>query len=307
MKILVTGGAGFIGSNLCRKLLEKGHKVSALDNFFTGTKENISGLEEFNNFEFIEHDINEEFDIKADRIYNLACPASPIHYTQDPVQTTKTNVVGMINVLELAKKTGAKVLQASTSEIYGDPEIHPQHEDYNGNVNTLGPRACYDEGKRCAETLCMDYKRQHDVDIKIVRIFNTYGPGMYKDDGRVVSNFIVQALKNEPLTIYGDGTQTRSFQYVDDCIDGLIKMMELSGFSGPVNIGNPDEITIRDLAEKIISITRSKSEIIYKKLPVDDPKRRRPDIKLAKNMLGWEPKVNLKTGLQKTADFFKNP
>jgi UDP-glucuronate decarboxylase len=307
MKILVTGGAGFIGSNLCRKLLEKGHKVIALDNFFTGTKENISGLDEFNNFEFIEHDINEKFDITADRIYNLACPASPIHYTQDPVQTTKTNVIGMINVLELAKKSGATVLQASTSEIYGDPEIHPQHEDYNGNVNTLGPRACYDEGKRCSETLCMDYKRQHDADIKIVRIFNTYGPGMYKDDGRVVSNFIVQALKNEPLTVYGDGTQTRSFQYVDDCIDGLIKTMELSGFSGPVNIGNPDEITIKELAERIISLTGSNSEIIYKNLPVDDPKRRRPDISLAKKMLSWEPKVDLKTGLQKTADYFKNP
>jgi UDP-glucuronate decarboxylase len=305
MKILVTGGAGFIGFHLCSELLKQGQEVVAVDNFLTGTKENVELLSANENFIFIEHDINQPLDLQVDQIYNLACPASPIHYQKDPVQTTTTNVLGMINVLELAKKNGARVLQASTSEIYGDPLESPQKEEYNGNVNTLGPRACYDEGKRCAETLCMDYLRQHQTDVKIVRIFNTYGPNMYEDDGRVVSNFILQALKNEDITVYGDGSQTRSFQYVDDLIKGMILMMDKKDFRGPVNLGNPHEISINELAQTIIELTGSTSKIVYKDLPEDDPKRRFPDISLAKDALFWEPEVHLESGLSKTTDYFK--
>lgn len=305
MKILVTGGAGFIGFHLCKVLLKQGHQVIALDNLLTGTQENIDILARYSNFEFIKHDVNKPFDYKVDQIYNLACPASPIHYQKDPVRTTVTNVIGMINALELAKKYGARILQASTSEIYGDPLKTPQKEEYNGNVNVLGPRACYDEGKRCAETLCMDYLRQYKTDIKIVRIFNTYGPNMYKHDGRVVSNFILQALKNKPITIYGDGTQTRSFQYIDDLVKGMILMMDKDNFTGPVNLGNPHEISINELAKLIIELTGSQSEIVYKELPQDDPKRRFPDISLAKRMLLWEPKIPLLEGLKKTIDYFK--
>lgn len=305
MKILVTGGAGFIGFHLCSALLNKGHKVVAVDNFLTGTQENIDLLNKNENFEFTEHDINQPLNVEVDQIYNLACPASPIHYQKDPVQTTTTNVLGMINVLELAKQNGASVLQASTSEIYGDPLQSPQKEEYNGNVNTLGPRACYDEGKRCAETLCMDYLRQYQADIKIVRIFNTYGPNMYENDGRVVSNFILQALKNDDITVYGDGTQTRSFMYIDDLIRGIILMMDKENFRGPVNLGNPHEISINELAKTIIDLTGATSKIVYKDLPEDDPKRRFPDISLAKNALFWEPQVHLKDGLSKTIDYFK--
>jgi UDP-glucuronate decarboxylase len=306
-KILVTGGAGFIGSHLCRRLLADGHKVLCVDSLFTGTKENIEGLLGDKNFEFIQHDIVTPLVVDAEQVYNLACPASPVHYQYNPVHTTKTSVNGAINMLGLARRTGARILQASTSEVYGDPEIHPQPESYWGRVNTVGPRACYDEGKRCAETLFFDYHRQHKLEIKVVRIFNTYGPNMHPNDGRVVSNFIVQALQNKDITIYGDGSQTRSFQYVDDLIEGLLAMMASpADFTGPVNIGNPDEFTMKQLAEKVLTlIPESKSKLVYKPLPQDDPRQRQPDIRLAKEELGWAPKVKLNDGLQKTVDYFR--
>ena len=303
-RILVTGGAGFIGSHLCGRLLEDGNEVICLDNFFTGSKRNIYPYLENKNFELVRHDITKEYFAEVDYIYNLACPASPPHYQYNAIKTIKTSVLGMINMLGLAKRCKARILQASTSEVYGDPKVHPQREDYWGNVNPIGIRSCYDEGKRCAETLMMDYYRQNNVDIRIVRIFNTYGPNMAPDDGRVVSNFILQALKGEDITIYGDGTQTRSFCYVDDLVDGMIKMMEGS-FIGPVNLGNPSERTILDFAKLIIELTGSKSKIIYKPLPSDDPTQRKPDITLAKEKLGWEPKVNIEEGLLKTIEYFK--
>lgn len=304
---LITGGAGFIGSHLCEYLLNKGNEVICVDNFYTGQKKNIEHLLNNKKFEVIRHDINFPLYIEVDEIYNLACPASPIHYQRDPVQTTKTSVQGAINMLGLAKRIKAPILQASTSEIYGDPLEHPQKETYVGHVNCLGPRACYDEGKRCAETLFMDYHRQNRVNIKIIRIFNTYGPRLTPDDGRVVSNFILQALRNKPITIYGDGSQTRSFCYVDDLVEGMYKMMQRPpDFTGPVNLGNPDEFTIKELAEKIIKLTKSKSKIIYQELPQDDPKQRCPDISLAKEKLGWEPKIKLEEGLEKTIEYFKN-
>lgn len=304
-KILVTGGAGFIGSHLCERLLNLGNEVICLDNFFTGEKQNILHLLENPYFEVIRHDVEKPITLEVDEIYNLASPASPIHYQKDPVKTIRTNVLGAINMLDLAKKTNSKILQASTSEIYGDPEIHPQKEEYNGNVNPIGPRACYDEGKRCAETLFFDYYREYKVNIKVVRIFNTYGPKMVPNDGRVVSNFIVQALKNKSITIYGDGSQTRSFCYVDDLVDGLIKMMK-SREIGPVNLGNPQEISILNLAKLIIRLTNSKSKIVFKKLPKDDPKKRKPDIKKAKEKLKWQPKVDIETGLIKTINYFRS-
>jgi UDP-glucuronate decarboxylase len=305
-RILVTGGAGFIGSHLCERLLSLGHEVICLDNYFTGSKMNIVHLLDNNYFELIRHDITMPVFVETDEIYNLACPASPVHYQYNGIKTIKTSVMGAINTLGLAKRTKSKVLQASTSEIYGDPEIHPQHEDYWGNVNTLGPRACYDEGKRCAETLFMNYHRQNNVRIKIARIFNTYGPNMNANDGRVVSNFIVQALKGEDITIFGDGSHTRSFQYIDDLIDGLIKLMETpDSFTGPVNLGNPVEFTIRSLADKIVKMTSSKSKIIYLPLPQDDPKQRQPDISLAMKELGWSPVVGMEEGLVKTIDYFR--
>jgi UDP-glucuronate decarboxylase len=305
-KILITGGAGFIGSHLCKKLLEERNEVVCVDNFFTGTKENIINLLDNKRFELLRHDITFPLYIEVDEIYNLACPASPIHYQFDPVQTTKVSVHGAINMLGLAKRTKAKILQASTSEVYGDPVIHPQVESYWGNVNPIGPRSCYDEGKRCAETLFFDYWRQHKLAIRVIRIFNTYGPNMLPNDGRVVSNFIVQALRGEDITIYGDGSQTRSFQYIDDLIDGMIKMMNNEkNFLGPVNLGNPNEFTIKELAERIIELTGSKSKIIFKELPEDDPKQRQPDITLAKKELNWEPKIQLEEGLIKTIDYFK--
>ncbi len=304
--ILVTGGAGFIGSHLCERLLKDNHRVMCLDNLYTGCLKNIEKFNNDNNFEFINHDIVKPFyKENIDEIYNLACPASPIHYQDNPIKTIKTCTIGVVNMLGLAKKNNAKILQASTSEVYGDPEVHPQKEDYNGNVNTLGLRSCYDEGKRCSETLFMDYKREHNLDIKIVRIFNTYGPNMTKNDGRVVSNFILQALKNENLTIYGDGSQTRSFQFVDDLIEGLLKMMN-SDFIGPVNLGNSNEISINELALKIIELTNSKSNLTYNNLPDDDPKRRMPEISLAMKKLKWKPKINLESGLIKTIKYFKN-
>lgn len=304
--IIVTGGAGFIGSHLCEKLLADNHKVICLDNLFTGSIKNIKKFESNINFEFINHDIIEPYYREnIDEIYNLACPASPIQYQYNPIKTIKTCTIGVINMLGLAKKNNAKILQASTSEIYGDPEIHPQTEDYNGNVKTIGFRSCYDEGKRCAETLFMDYKREHNLDIKIVRIFNTYGPNMTKNDGRVVSNFILQALNNKNITVYGDGSQTRCFQYIDDLVGGLTKMMN-SHFIGPVNIGNPVELSMYDLAKKIIKLTNSKSEIVYKELPKDDPKRRKPDISLAISKLNWRPEVDLESGLEKTIDYFSH-
>jgi len=305
-KILVTGGAGFIGSHLCKKLLKLGNHVICLDNLFTGSINNISDIIDNNRFEFIKHDIIKPFYLEGiDQIYNLACPASPIHYQINPIKTIKTCTLGVINILGLAKKNNAQILQASTSEVYGDPMIHPQKENYNGNVNPLGLRSCYDEGKRCSETLFMDYHREHKLKIKIVRIFNTYGPNMAIDDGRVVSNFILQALKNKEITIYGDGTQTRSFQYVDDLISSMILMMSSNdNFYGPVNIGNPNEITINELANKILKLTKSNSKIIYKELPEDDPKKRNPDISLAKNILNWEPKIGLEVGLIKTIKYF---
>ena len=306
-RILVTGGAGFLGSHLCERLLNNGNEVICVDNFFTGRKRNIIHLLENPYFEILRHDITFPLYVEADEIYNLACPASPVHYQFDPVQTTKTSVMGAINMLGLAKRLKIKVLQASTSEVYGDPDVHPQPESYRGNVNTLGPRACYDEGKRCAETLFLDYYRQHRLKIKLVRIFNTYGPKMHPHDGRVVSNFIVQALKNEDITIYGDGTQSRSFCYVDDLLESMIRMMNSrDDFIGPVNIGNPEEFTILELAQKIIALTDSESKIIYKPLPPDDPKQRQPLIDLARSELGWEPKIQLEQGLQKTISYFND-
>ena len=305
-RILVTGGAGFIGSHLCERLVKEGHEVLCVDNFYTGRRANISNLLSNPNFEIIRHDITFPLYVEVDEIYHLACPASPIHYQFDPVQTIKTAVHGSINMLGLAKRTKAKILLASTSEVYGDPTVHPQPETYWGNVNPIGPRACYDEGKRCAETLFFDYHRQHKVRIKIARIFNTYGPRMHPNDGRVVSNFIVQALKGEDLTVYGDGSQTRSFCYVDDMIESLIKLMNTEDdFTGPVNLGNPVEITIFELAKLIIKITGSKSKIIFTPLPSDDPKRRQPDITLAKTKLNWQPYTPLEEGIKKTIDYFR--
>lgn len=307
-KILVTGGAGFLGSHLCKRLLNDGNEVICVDNFFTGRKQNIEDMMEDENFSLIEHDITEPLDIEVDEIYNLACPASPPHYQFDPVQTTKTSVLGALNMLELAKRLNIRILQASTSEVYGDPEVHPQPETYWGRVNPIGIRSCYDEGKRCAETLFFDYHRQEELDIRVIRIFNTYGSNMNPDDGRVVSNFIVQALKNEDITIYGDGSQTRSFQYVDDLIEGIVLMMNNeSGFVGPVNLGNPDEFTIKELAEAVLRlIPDSTSKIISQDLPQDDPKQRQPDISLAAEKLGWKPKIALDNGLQSTIAYFKD-
>jgi len=306
-KILVTGGAGFLGSHLCEQLLNQGNEVICLDNYFTGQKQNVIHLLKNPYFEIIRHDITMPFYIEVDEIYNLACPASPVYYQYNPIKTVKTSVMGAINMLGLAKRIKAKILQASTSEIYGDPMIHPQTEDYWGHVNTIGIRACYDEGKRCAETLFINYHRQNNVNIKIIRIFNTYGPRMKPNDGRVVSNFIIQALKNEDITIYGNGLQTRSFCYVDDLIDGMIKFMNSKNeFIGPVNIGNPEEITMLDLAKKIIKLTNSKSKIIYKHLPDDDPIQRQPNIDLAKKKLNWKPKIQLDDGLIKTINYFKS-
>jgi UDP-glucuronate decarboxylase len=305
-RVLVTGGAGFLGSHLCERLVENDSEVLCLDNFYTGTKNNISGLLQNQKFELFRHDVTFPVYLEVDYIYNLACPASPIHYQFDPVQTTKTSVHGAINMLGLAKRTGAKIFQASTSEIYGDPDVHPQIESYWGNVNTIGPRACYDEGKRCAETLFFDYHRQHGLNIKVGRIFNTYGPRMHPNDGRVVSNFIIQALSNEPITIYGNGDQTRSFCYVDDLVELMILFMDSDNdFTGPMNMGNPSEITVRELAETIIDISNSRSTLDEKELPEDDPKRRRPDISLAQGKLGWEPKICLRDGLSKTIKYFE--
>ncbi|MCD4788263.1 MAG: SDR family oxidoreductase [Desulfobacterales bacterium] len=304
-RILITGGAGFLGSHLCKRLVSKGYEVLCVDNCFTGTRKNIADLLSNPNFEFIRHDITFPLYIEADEIYNLACPASPIHYQFDPVQTTKTSVHGAINMLGLAKRVKAKILQASTSEVYGDPEVHPQPESYWGKVNPVGPRSCYDEGKRCAETLFFDYHCQHGLKIKVARIFNTYGPQMHPNDGRVVSNFIVQALSNKDITVFGDGSQTRSFCYADDLIEGLIKMMNSpDDFTGPVNLGNPNEFSVLELAKKIIEITGSKSKIVFRPLPQDDPCRRQPDISLAKEKLDWQPTVNLDKGLKKTIEYF---
>ena len=305
-RILVTGGAGFIGSHLCERLLSMGNEVICLDNYFTGSKMNIIHLLNNPYFELIRHDVTMPFFVETDEIYNLACPASPVHYQYNGIKTIKTSVMGAINTLGLAKRTKSRILQASTSEVYGDPEVHPQPESYWGNVNTLGPRACYDEGKRCAETLFMNYHEQNNVRIKIARIFNTYGPKMNSHDGRVVSNFIVQALKGEDITIYGDGSHTRSFQYVDDLIDGLIKLMDTpDSFTGPVNLGNPTEFTIRSLAEMVIKATGSKSKIVYHPLPTDDPKQRKPDISLARKELNWSPKIDAETGLGRTVEYFR--
>lgn len=305
-KILVTGGAGFVGSHLCERLLNEGNEVYCMDNFFTGQKKNVVHLLDNPYFELIRHDVTAPFFIETDEIYNLACPASPIHYQHNPIKTIKTSVMGAINMLGLAKRVNAKVLQASTSEVYGDPHVHPQQESYWGNVNPIGERSCYDEGKRCAETLFMDYHKQNNVKIKIIRIFNTYGPKMDPNDGRVVSNFIVQALQNQDITVYGEGQQTRSFQYVDDLVDGMIKLMASpDSFTGPVNVGNPNEFTILELAEKVIQLTGSKSKIIYQPLPSDDPMMRQPDISIAKKELNWAPKIELDEGLIKTIDFFK--
>jgi UDP-glucuronate decarboxylase len=306
-RIMVTGGCGFLGSHLCEKLLEQNHEILCVDNCFTGTKGNIQKLLGHPNFEFVRHDVTFPLYMEVDEIYNMACPASPIHYQFDPVQTTKTSVHGAINMLGLAKRVKAKILQASTSEVYGDPEVHPQMESYWGRVNPIGLRACYDEGKRCAETLFFDYYRQHNLRIKVARIFNTYGPRMHPNDGRVVSNFIVQALKGEPITLFGDGQQTRSFCYVDDLVDGLIKLMNSKDeFIGPVNLGNPGEFTIMELAEKVIEVSGSSSRLVYKELPSDDPKQRKPDISLARSELNWEPAIALDQGLQKTIDYFDN-
>jgi UDP-glucuronate decarboxylase len=307
-RILVTGGAGFIGSHLCERLLNMNNDVICLDNYFTGSKENIIHLFDNPHFEVIRHDITMPIYLEVDEIYNLACPASPVHYQYNGIKTIKTSLMGAINTLGLAKRTKSKILQASTSEVYGDPSVHPQPENYLGNVNTMGPRACYDEGKRCAETLFMNYHIQNKVRIKIARIFNTYGPRMNSNDGRVVSNFIVQALKGENITIFGDGTHTRSFQYVDDLIDGLLNLMDTPDkFTGPINLGNPVEVSVNDLAQTIIKMTGSKSQITYLPLPEDDPKQRKPDIGLAKKELGWEPKVELEEGLLKTIEYFRNP
>lgn len=306
LRILVTGGAGFIGSHLCEELLRRGHDVLCIDNFYTGTRNNVAGLLANPNFELMRHDVTFPLYVEVDRIFNLACPASPVHYQFDPVQTTKTSVHGAINMLGLAKRRRARILQASTSEVYGDPEIHPQPESYWGNVNPLGLRSCYDEGKRCAETLFFDYHRQHKLEIKVARIFNTYGPRMHPNDGRVVSNFIIQALRGEDITIYGDGQQTRSFCYVDDMVDGLLRLMESpADCTGPVNLGNPVETTIRQLAERIIALTGSQSKLIAKPLPADDPRRRCPDISLARRELDWEPRCMLDDGLMRTIEYFR--
>jgi UDP-glucuronate decarboxylase len=305
-RILVTGGAGFLGSHLCERLLQLDHDVLCLDNLFTGTKRNIDHLQTHPRFEFLRHDITFPLYVEVDEIYNLACPASPIHYQHDPVQTTKTSVLGAINMLGLAKRLKARIMQASTSEVYGDPKVHPQQESYWGHVNPIGLRSCYDEGKRCAETLFFDYYRQHKLDIKVARIFNTYGPRMHPNDGRVVSNFIMQALENKPITIYGNGTQTRSFCYVDDLVEAFIKLMNSpADFIGPVNLGNPNEFSIRELAEKVIFLTDSQSEIIEKPLPSDDPTQRQPNISIARERLNWEPNVQLDEGLEKTIEYFK--
>ena len=305
-QVLVTGGAGFLGSHLCEVLVEEGADVLCLDNFYTGSRANVQHLLGKPNFELLRHDVTFPLYIEVDEVYNLACPASPIHYQHDPVQTTKTSVHGAINMLGLAKRTGAKILQASTSEVYGDPEEHPQPEHYWGHVNPIGPRSCYDEGKRCAETLFFDYHRQHNLPIKVARIFNTYGPRMHPDDGRVVSNFIVQALKGESLTIYGDGSQTRSFCYVDDLVTGLIRLMRTEDdCTGPVNLGNPDEFQIKQLAERVLALVGSRSKIIYKELPQDDPQQRRPDITLAKAQLNWQPSIALEEGLRRTVEYFR--
>lgn len=303
--ILVTGGAGFLGSHLCERLLGLGHDVICVDNFFTGSKENIRHLLKNDHFEVIRHDITEPLHVECDEIYNLACPASPVHYQVNPIKTIKTSTVGVVNMLGLARRVGARILQASTSEVYGDPEVHPQREAYWGNVNQIGVRSCYDEGKRVAETLCMDYHRQNGVGVRIARIFNCFGPRMYPNDGRVVSNFIVQALQGKPITIYGNGSQTRSFAYVDDMIEGLVRLMEHPRFTGPVNLGNPQEITVRELAEKILQLSKSKSRLVRKPLPADDPKQRCPDIRLAKAKLKWAPTVPLEKGLVKTIAWFR--
>lgn len=306
-RILVSGGAGFIGSHLCTRLINEGHEVICLDNFFTGSKDNILHLMDNRHFEVVRHDITYPYSVEVDEIYNLACPASPIHYQHDPIQTAKTSVMGAINMLELALRLNAKILQASTSEVYGDPIVHPQPESYWGNVNPIGCRSCYDEGKRCAETLFMDYYRQKKVRIKIIRIFNTYGPRMLPNDGRVVSNFIIQALNNEDITIYGDGKQTRSFQYIDDMVEGMVRMMATEDdFTGPVNIGNPNEFPVLELAEKVIKLTGSSSKIVFHSLPDDDPKQRQPDITLAKEKLGWHPTIELEDGLKRMIEYFKN-
>ena len=304
-RILVTGGAGFLGSHLCERLLRNGDEVVCVDNFFTGSKANVIGLQENPHFEVVRHDVNFPLYLEVDEIYNLACPASPIHYQYDPIQTTKTSVLGAINMLGLAKRIKAKIFHASTSEVYGDPAVHPQTESYWGNVNPKGRRACYDEGKRCAESLFFDYARQHDLTIKVARIFNTYGPRMHPEDGRVVSNFVIQALRGEPITIYGDGSQTRSFCYVDDLIEGFLRLMHSAdGLKGPVNLGNPVEFTILELAKKVIELTGSRSRLEFRPLPVDDPRQRQPDIALARTELGWEPKVSLDEGLKKTVEHF---
>ena len=306
-RILVTGGAGFLGSHLCDRLIKDGHDILCVDNFFTGSKANVAHLPGHPRFELMRHDVTFPLYVEVDQIYNLACPASPVHYQHDPVQTTKTSVHGAINMLGLAKRVKARILQASTSEVYGDPAVHPQTEDYWGNVNPIGPRSCYDEGKRCAETLFFDYHRQNNVDIKVVRIFNTYGPRMHPNDGRVVSNFIVQALKGEDITIYGDGSQTRSFCYVDDLIEGFVRMMATdAGFTGPVNMGNPNEFTMLELAEQVIKTVGGTSKLVFMPLPTDDPKQRQPNITLAKDKLGWQPKVQLEDGLKETTAYFRN-
>ncbi len=306
-RILVTGAAGFLGSHLCERLVEQGHEVLGVDNYFTGRRGNVAHLLNKPNFELMRHDVTLPLFVEVDEIYNLACPASPVHYQFDPVQTTKTSVHGAINMLGLAKRTGAKILQASTSEVYGDPEQHPQTEEYWGNVNPIGPRSCYDEGKRCAETLFFDYHRQNGVRIKVMRIFNTYGPRMHPEDGRVVSNFIVQALTGQPITIYGDGRQTRSFCYVDDLIEGMIRLMNSADeVTGPINIGNPGEFTIRELAEKVVEMVGANAELVFRDLPVNDPMQRKPDIGKAKSILGWEPTVSLEHGLEKTIAYFRD-
>ena len=305
-RVLITGGAGFLGSHLCERLLRDGHDILCVDNFFTGSKMNIAHLINNPFFELMRHDVTFPLYVEVDRIFNLACPASPIHYQHDPVQTTKTSVHGAINMLGLAKRVKARIFQASTSEVYGDPEEHPQPESYWGRVNPIGPRSCYDEGKRCAETLFFDYQRQHNMDIKVVRIFNTYGPRMHPNDGRVVSNFIVQALRGDDITVYGDGSQSRSFCYVDDMIDGFVRMMDTEpGFYGPVNMGNPDEFTMLELAENVLRLVGSRSKLTFKPLPMDDPRQRQPDITLAKEKLGWEPKVRLEDGLKETIAYFR--
>ena len=306
-RVLVTGGAGFVGSHLCKRLLDEGSDVLCVDNFFTGTRRNVLELLDNKHFELMRHDVTFPLHVEVDEIYNLACPASPVHYQFDPVQTTKTSVMGAINMLGLAKRLRVPILQASTSEVYGDPEVHPQQEAYWGHVNPIGPRSCYDEGKRCAETLFFDYRRQHDLKIKVIRIFNTYGPRMHPNDGRVVSNFVVQALQGKDITIYGDGSQTRSFCYVDDLVDAMIRMMGTDdSVTGPINTGNPVEFTIKQLAETVVDMVNTGSRVVYQPLPVDDPKQRRPDITKARDILGWEPKVQLREGLAKTIDYFES-